>query len=562
MPTARRSLAVAAASLAGALLAQAAPGLERTQVAAGPAPTAAVSEHRIGVRGGADGYAEFYDRTTGETFAPHGHSYVRLADQTGPGGAAIYGHSTFDIGLYDAPRSEAALGGMAAHGYNVVRVFLNSLGTQGIGDARGGLSAAYLDNVIDFLRRARSHGVYVVLSADYPPVQGGYTIEGDCAAFDYWNLYNLCAGGVTSIARYVHDVAQALVDKGAPLDALLGYQIRTEYYYDSDRKPLSWTSGLVTAADGGSYDMASPTSRQQMMDNGLVYFTDTVKAAIVSVDPMALVTVGFFWPQGPNPSRIGDARVIEPYPAILRSTADYVDIHAYALAGDLTIGQMIENFKIEGQKQKPVMMGEFGAFKYQYPSISTAATLLRDWRSGACAHHLKGWMLWTWDTEEPEQVPPLWAARSGDGSIDDGLAPSLGADPCAERSTPVATSFYTVTPCRVLDTRGPTGALGGPALQPSATRIFVVAGTCGLPAAARSVSVNVTVTNPATPGHLILFPGIGSAPLASTINFVPGRTRANNAVVALASDGSGSIAVKNGSAGTVDLVLDVNGYFQ
>jgi len=39
-------------------------------------------------------------------------------------------------------------------------------------------------------------------------------------------------------------------------------------------------------------------------------------------------------------------------------------------------------------------------------------------------------------------------------------------------------------------------------------------------------------------------------------------TRANNAVVLLATDGTGTIKVKNGSAGVVHFVLDVNGYFQ
>jgi hypothetical protein len=48
----------------------------------------------------------------------------------------------------------------------------------------------------------------------------------------------------------------------------------------------------------------------------------------------------------------------------------------------------------------------------------------------------------------------------------------------------------------------------------------------------------------------------------STINFSPGQNRANNAVLRLAVDGTGTIKVKNASAGTVDFVLDVNGYFQ
>ena len=126
-------------------------------------------------------------------------------------------------------------------------------------------------------------------------------------------------------------------------------------------------------------------------------------------------------------------------------------------------------------------------------------------------------------------------------------------------------AFYTLSPCRVLDTRNtPDGPLAGPALQAGATRTFdVVASPCGIPSTALAVSVNLTAIGAAAPGYLTLFPGNDATPpLASNVNFTPGVTRANNAVVRLATDASGTINVKNGSAGTVHFVLDVNGYFQ
>jgi len=52
------------------------------------------------------------------------------------------------------------------------------------------------------------------------------------------------------------------------------------------------------------------------------------------------------------------------------------------------------------------------------------------------------------------------------------------------------------------------------------------------------------------------------APATSTLNYAAGQTRANNAVTALASDTSGLAAVLLGSGGTVQLILDVVGYFQ
>jgi hypothetical protein len=79
--------------------------------------------------------------------------------------------------------------------------------------------------------------------------------------------------------------------------------------------------------------------------------------------------------------------------------------------------------------------------------------------------------------------------------------------------------------------------------------------------AAKSVAVNVTVTEPASQGYLTLFPSGTTPPLASTINFRAGQTRANNAILPLGS--GGTISVFSGQpTGTVHFILDVTGYFQ
>jgi len=121
-----------------------------------------------------------------------------------------------------------------------------------------------------------------------------------------------------------------------------------------------------------------------------------------------------------------------------------------------------------------------------------------------------------------------------------------------------------VRPCRVLDTRNPAGPLGGPSLQPSATRTFnIAASACGIPATAVAMSVNVTVTNAKASGYLTLDRGdAASLPQTGTIYFSANKTRANNALVRLASDGSGTIKVLDATGGTVDLIVDVNGYFK
>jgi hypothetical protein len=123
--------------------------------------------------------------------------------------------------------------------------------------------------------------------------------------------------------------------------------------------------------------------------------------------------------------------------------------------------------------------------------------------------------------------------------------------------------FYTVTPCRMVDTRGPNGPFGGPALQGGgARRLFAVAGRCGVPPGAVAVALNVTVVSPSGRGNLRLGPA-GVAVPTSTINFAAGRIRANNAVVGLTGYPLGSLWVQTDILpGTTNLVLDVAGYFQ
>ncbi len=130
---------------------------------------------------------------------------------------------------------------------------------------------------------------------------------------------------------------------------------------------------------------------------------------------------------------------------------------------------------------------------------------------------------------------------------------------CVPAPTP-GLDFHTVAPCRLVDTRNAAGPAGGPVLAPGGVREFTVAGSCGIPATAQALSVNVTVTQPSAGGHLTLYPADQLAPLASTINFGAGQTRANNAAVRLSP--AGAIRVANGSTGTVHLILDVNGYYE
>jgi uncharacterized repeat protein (TIGR03803 family) len=133
--------------------------------------------------------------------------------------------------------------------------------------------------------------------------------------------------------------------------------------------------------------------------------------------------------------------------------------------------------------------------------------------------------------------------------------------PPTRTPNPLGYEYVTLAPCRVIDTRNPPGPLGGPALQAGADRSFTLVGSCGIPQSAIAVSVNVTVTGSTAPGSLTIFAAGNPMPGTSTINFSAGQTRANNALVAPNSAGVMTVHC-NQSSGTVQFILDVNGYFQ
>jgi hypothetical protein len=92
--------------------------------------------------------------------------------------------------------------------------------------------------------------------------------------------------------------------------------------------------------------------------------------------------------------------------------------------------------------------------------------------------------------------------------------------------------------------------------------MFALAGTCGIPSTALAISVNVTIVGPSARGFLTLGPSDRMLPITSTINYKAGASRENNAIVGLSTDGAGGIFVFDESAGPVQFILDVNGYFR
>jgi hypothetical protein len=141
-----------------------------------------------------------------------------------------------------------------------------------------------------------------------------------------------------------------------------------------------------------------------------------------------------------------------------------------------------------------------------------------------------------------------------------GAAPATGAperylyDGAGERIARVngGGDLYTISPCRVLDTRS-----SPPAIPGGGSRTVQVTGTCGVPAGAVGIAGNVTMVGASGAGFLILS-AAETSPSTSAINYDLGMTRANNFQVALSPSGQVQIAA---GVSSTDAILDVTGYF-
>ncbi|HBL26418.1 MAG TPA: hypothetical protein DD490_06250 [Acidobacteria bacterium] len=142
----------------------------------------------------------------------------------------------------------------------------------------------------------------------------------------------------------------------------------------------------------------------------------------------------------------------------------------------------------------------------------------------------------------------LWALGVLAGLVPLGAAPARAA----------GSDFYTVTPCRLLDTRLTAGPLGGPALAANASRAIAAGGQCGVSTAATAIAANVTVL-PQAAGYLTIGANGSPKPLAATITFSSGVVRSNNAVLPLGT--GGGILAWSGTGADLGVVLDVTGYF-
>jgi hypothetical protein len=346
-----------------------------------------------------------------------------------PSGESTTQDVTFNVGSYDATAANQALQELATFGYNTVRIFLNgACATECLGDSTTAddLSNAYFANVLDFLTKARAHGIQAIVVVDGVPVGTSYAAEvaSDCCAeFAGVNLDYLTPGGVAGNIAFWTALVHRLTAQQELRETILSYELRRQAYFRSDEAPLSLSSGTVTTANSETYDLSVAAQRQAMMDQNLSFWTDALRAAIRSVDPTALVSLGFAVASPPELSRL---RYL-----LDNSTVDFVSVRANPGMG-LTLAQYVASYELPMVTAKPVLVGEFGAPTATYATLAAAAEALQTWQAESCGFGVDGWLLWTWDgTGAIPGEPAVWNAHVGGGVLKRGLAPTLRSDPCA-----------------------------------------------------------------------------------------------------------------------------------
>ena len=127
---------------------------------------------------------------------------------------------------------------------------------------------------------------------------------------------------------------------------------------------------------------------------------------------------------------------------------------------------------------------------------------------------------------------------------------------------PGSSSYHSINPARVLDTRAGYSTIDGvqqstDATTPGSITTLRITDRASVPADASAVVLNVTVTEAEGPGFVTVYPCGAALPTTSNINFGGASTVANLVVSRIGSDGSVCLFTSRGT----HLVADVNGYF-
>ena len=292
-----------------------------------------------------------------------------------------------------------------------------------------------------------------------------------------------------------------------PVSISAGYTVSLALM--SNSTVLVWGTGLHGELGQGLFGDHSYTPIKVM---GL---SNVVSVSADFEEPNALKSDGTLWMWGwNNLGQLGNGSdgpmADQSLPGLVHNLTNVIlagptgDRDNCAIASDHTVWTWGRNYN--GQLGIGTADQDPHPLPVQVPSFGNGGFVVSvqtpDWHSLALR---SDGTLWGWGSNDHGQL--------GNDTTNDSYSPTPVLWPAE-----IPSLFYTLTPCRIVDTRSSAGAYGGPALAPApAERTFALVAQCGVPASATAVVANLTVTQAAAAGSLSVLPGDGPLRVGSGV---------------------------------------------
>jgi hypothetical protein len=242
------------------------------------------------------------------------------------------------------------------------------------------------------------------------------------------NTYYLNDGHIAAKRLFMRDFIQEIKNRAPERldDTVFAFDPQNECLFFVASAPFSLSSGTVTLANGVTYDLSQSNAKSRMADEMAVYWMNQMAEEIKQQAPGALVNFNTFCYFGINRS-IGNFTIFgnwrDRYPfrpeLLANSGADMLDLHFYTkdlahLQNELNSIQFPATANAWANAGKPMMIGEIGAYKSDFPNIANAAA----WKVSELGHledyGFQGWLYWTYYNDIQTE---FWHAVSGNREI-------------------------------------------------------------------------------------------------------------------------------------------------
>lgn len=371
-----------------------------------PQKTTYKKEGRIGVRTTANGKREFYDFASNELFIPMGYNYTHVQEFIW-NNKRLSGHSTFNENQYDAEESELMLSKLEEAGYNTVRIFLNPISISSVNNQ---LNSSYISNLNHFISRAKKHHIGIIITTDMIPISAYNTELQSENDIWWWNHQYIFEDEIQLEVDFWNQLIEALKSLDTPLDVIISYEIRNEFFFHPEHVPFNDNSLSIEHPNSKTYDLNDSIIRNVFMNDCFLYWSSSIRNAILEKDAEALVSVGFYAPEP-----LGNVALL----AIQKSELDFIDLHLYpetAKAYDYN-----SYFNLLQNSNKLIIMGEFGIVNGDASLGKSNKQVLLDWRDTfTTTFGMDGWIIWTYPTSNGSSL----SIPDNDGKIFNAFSPN------------------------------------------------------------------------------------------------------------------------------------------